>query len=1453
LGYKPKDLTCKSAFELVHREEAAKVVSAFNDLMENPGGTGSVECRFRHHDGSWRSLVFTGCNLLAEPCFAEIAANSCDLAEGKRSEETRLPWQRKFRAVFKSTFQFTWLLAPDGAVLEANQTALDLAGVEAGDVAGRLFWETGWWSVSPETEQQLREAIARAKAGETVRYEVEVPGKGDEALTLDFSLKPVFDFTGSVALLVAEGREITELKLALKERQRFFNNSLDLMAVVDFNGYLILVNPAWEKTLGYSKEELEGKHCSEFVHSEDWEAKKAAFEREMDSKEPALACETRWRCKDGSYRWLSWNCVPFPEEGLSYGFARDITHRIQAQKALQKLNQELEIRVEERTNTLRALNQHLLSEIVERKRAERARRESEERFRNLLETSSDWVWEIDENAVCTYASPKVRDILGYEPEEVLGKTPFDFMPVPEAQRVAGIFTPIARAQQPFSCLEHTSTHCDGHLVVLESSGVPIFNSQGKFLGYRGMTRDITERKRAEAALRESEERYRLMAETATDMISRHTTEGVYLYASPASRTLLGYEPEELVGSSAYEFFHPEDLAAVEKSHTTILEVPDIYTVSYRIRRKDGSYIWFETTSRSVRDPDSGNVVELMAVSRDITDRKRVEEALRESEEKFRRVFQDAPIGMSLHDISGKGLQVNPVFCEILGYTESELKELTFYEFTHPEDIDKEMPYIQECLRGEISRYQMEKRYIKKSGEIVWVNLTVGMIRDGNGNPRYGLGMVEDISERVEVEERLRLRDRAMAASSNGIIISDARQPDRPLIYVNSAFERMTGYSAAEVIGQNSLFLQRDETNQPDLDKLRAAIREGRDCSVVLRNYKKDGTLFWNELSVSPIYDAGGNLSHFIGIQTDITERKQASEALQQAKAQLQAVLDAVPGLVSWIGSDLRYIGVNRHLGATFNLAPEAFVGEEIGFLERRPYFSELMRQFFAGADSQVSQEVTVDVGGESRSYLIVAQKYDGGRAAAVGIDITDRKRMEEELRATTSRLTALIQNLQAGVLVENDSRQIAVVNQEFCAMFGIPAPPQALVGMNCAGAAEASKILFAEPEGFVRRVSEILQNQQVVTNEELGLADGRIFERDYVPIFVENNYSGHLWMYRDISGRKQAEAALHQAKDQLQAVLDAVPGFVSWIGADLRYIGVNRHLADAFDLTPEDLACEQLGFRKNSPHFVKFMRQFMASPEDAASLVIDIQVGGSTRNYLMAVQKYQQGTAAVSVGIDITERKQTEERLRASLKEKEVLLKEIHHRVKNNLQVISSLLKLQSGYIKDKEALELFTDSYNRVRSMALIHEKLYQSQNLAQIDAADYIPNLVSNLFRSYSVSSDAINLKIEVENIWLDADTAIPCGLIMNELVSNSIKYAFPSGRTGEIMVKFFVTGEDKCCMIVRDDGAGMPPDFDLEEAESLGLQLVWNLTGQLGGDIELSSEGGTSFKITFPRKLN
>ena len=215
---------------------------------------------------------------------------------------------------------------------------------------------------------------------------------------------------------------------------------------------------------------------------------------------------------------------------------------------------------------------------------------------------------------------------------------------------------------------------------------------------------------------------------------------------------------------------------------------------------------------------------------------------------------------------------------------------------------------------------------------------------------------------------------------------------------------------------------------------------------------------------------------------------------------------------------------------------------------------------------------------------------------------------------------------------------------------------------------------------------------------------------------------------------------------------------------------------------------------------------------------------------------------------EISERMRAEKQIKASLREKEVLLKEIHHRVKNNLQVISSLLNLQSRYIEDQSVLELFQESQNRVRSMALIHEKLYRSQDLARINFAEYIRNLATHLVRSYRANSGPVSLKVDANDVSLSIDAAVPCGLIINELVSNSLKYAFKDGREGEIRIELRSDRDRQVTLIVADNGVGFPKDLDFRYTESLGMQLVNTLTNQLDGTVELHSNGGTEFKITF-----
>lgn len=226
------------------------------------------------------------------------------------------------------------------------------------------------------------------------------------------------------------------------------------------------------------------------------------------------------------------------------------------------------------------------------------------------------------------------------------------------------------------------------------------------------------------------------------------------------------------------------------------------------------------------------------------------------------------------------------------------------------------------------------------------------------------------------------------------------------------------------------------------------------------------------------------------------------------------------------------------------------------------------------------------------------------------------------------------------------------------------------------------------------------------------------------------------------------------------------------------------------------------------------------------------------------------GTETINlIAMDLTERKQAENELKDSLNEKEILLREIHHRVKNNMQVISGLLMLQEEFSNDKKISDVIKESQNRIASMALIHEKLYRSENLSKIDFKDYVEDLVSGLFESYGITESKVGLRINAENISMGIDVAIPCGLIINELISNSLKHAFPEGEKGEIEIYICLEGEDMIELFVQDNGIGIPEGIDFRKTESLGLHIVNILVeNQLHGEITMNKNNGTKFKIRF-----
>lgn len=402
-------------------------------------------------------------------------------------------------------------------------------------------------------------------------------------------------------------------------------------------------------------------------------------------------------------------------------------------------------------------------------------------------------------------------------------------------------------------------------------------------------------------------------------------------------------------------------------------------------------------------------------------------------------------------------------------------------------------------------------------------------------------------------------------------------------------------------------------------------------------------------------------------------------------------------------------------------------------------------------------------------------------------------------------------------------------------------------------------ILFSD-EHEMDKVIDRITGQGSLANEIINRKKDGTFFISFLSASVLKNERGEIvgamGVSRDITAIKKAEEELRLSEERHRAIYDQAYIGIARIAKMGRFLLVNERLCDMLDYSSEELYKKtfyELGLPEEveeglvdwdqllSGKIKNFSREQTYVRKDGELLSANVTVSlvrdsNDNPNYFVAVFE------------DITERKEYERQLEESIKEKEVLLKEVHHRVKNNMQVISSILNLQSSYISDENALAILRESQDRIKSMSFVHESLYQSKTLSEVNFAEYIQNITRNLYHSYGRPEGGIDLEFELENLYLNLDTSIPCGLIINEIVSNSLKYAFHGREKGKIKIEFSKLSDGRLKLIVSDDGIGLAEDFDIENAESLGLQLVTTLITQVSGELEIDVSRGTKFNIVF-----
>ncbi|MFA4861567.1 PAS domain S-box protein [Methanoregula sp.] len=1103
-------------------------------------------------------------------------------------------------------------------------------------------------------------------------------------------------------------------------------------------------------------------------------------------------------------------------------------------------------------------------------------------------------------------------ISGYKKAGVLGKRTIWRQLYPDTGYRNNVTVEIRRILAQDTLLEdfETEIRCfDGSSKTILWNTRSLRDDAGVVTGYIAIGRDISAQKTAESQAAESSRFLATMIDTLPMPIFFKDTSGKYLGCNPVFEEYIGIRKDLLIGKTAFDLSPPDLAERYTAADRQVFDTPVSQRYETQVRYADGSRhdVIFYKAPFFNRD---GSVGGLIGAFIDITDRKatedRIRELLRVQDEQIR-IINTSP-AISFLWRAEENWPVESVSENItqFGYTPDDFisGSILYSAVIHPEDLARVGEEVAYNSRHHIDEFTQEYRIFGKNHDLFWITDYTHIRRDDSGNISHYEGIILNITERRQAEEALRETNaylRNLIDYANAPII--VWDPEFRITRFNHAFEHLTGRAEQEVLGQPLSLLFPEESRTSSLEQIQVTLAGIRWETVEIPILHVSGgirAVLWN--SATLYAEDGQTVIATIAQGQDITLRKRVEDALRESEQRNSAMVAAIPDILFVFSRDGTYLDFQAADENLLAISPDQILGKNVvdaGFDEdtAKAILEAISSALETGALQRFEYKHAVPAGMSWFEVRFVRLAAD--RVLGVVRNVTNIKSAEEALRNSRQFFMDIISFLPDPTFVIDKDGVVLAWNRALELLSGVPAGE--IIGK---GDYEYSLWLFRKrrpllidlvltPDKDAARQNylHITWDGTTVTAETEFLPSGG---GQKIPLSLvasplldaQGNVTGAIESLRDISRLKEAEAELERFNANLEKLIQERTQALNDEIVQRRY--AEQEVQDALSYTrsvieanPDlmvvlDRAGRILDMNAAAESLTGLSREQMigtpyslylvdnATPRDILDqLLVKGSIGYTVQlkradghmtplsvNSTLFRGKDGAADARIIVAAhDITRQKEDEAMIRAALDEQVLLLREVHHRVKNNLQIIISLTNLQMRQTEDPRVRQVMAETQNRVRAMSLVHEKLYRSASLSHIDFSDYSRFLATQLYSSFGTDPGRVHLDFSMGKIMVDIVTAVPLGLLMNELITNALKHAFPQAREGTISI----SGNDALdhiTLVVRDNGIGIPADFDWHNTTSLGMRLITSLVDQVDGTITLDRTNGTTFTITARR---